>query len=184
MSRIGKNPVKIPSGVTAEKKDSNILFVKGPKGELTFSCNPRIKLEIANGEIKCLRDSESKTDRSLQGLTRTLVHNMMEGVTKGFEKKLEVIGVGYRVTVQGSKLVLNLGHSHPIDYQIPKGIKIEIDKEKKNILIVSGTDKQMIGETAAKIRSFRKPEPYKGKGIRYLDEHIVRKAGKAAIKEK
>ena len=184
MSRIGKIPVKIPSGVIAEKKGPNILFVKGPKGELTFNCNPRIKLDIANGEIKCLRDSESKTDRSLQGLTRTLVHNMLEGVTKGFEKKLEVIGVGYRVTVQGSKLVLNLGHSHPIDYQIPKGIKIEIDKEKKNILIVSGTDKQMIGETAAKIRSFRKPEPYKGKGIRYLDEHIVRKAGKAAIKEK
>jgi large subunit ribosomal protein L6 len=184
MSRIGKIPVKIPSGVTAEKKDGHTLHVKGPKGELSSAFHPRIKLEIANGEVKCLRDSESKQDRSLQGLSRTMIQNMMEGVTKGFEKKLEVIGVGYRVTVQGSKLVLNLGHSHPIEFQIPKGIKIETDKEKKNILIINGTDKQQIGEVAAKIRSFRKPEPYKGKGIKYMDEHIVRKAGKAAVKEK
>lgn len=184
MSRIGKNPVKIPSGVIAEKKDLNTLYVKGPKGEFTSTLHPRIKLEIANNEIKCLRGSESKQDRSLQGLTRTLVQNMMEGVTKGFEKKLEVIGVGYRVTIQGSKLILNLGHSHPIDFQIPVGIKIETDKDKKNIIIVSGIDKQLIGQVAAKIRSFRKPEPYKGKGIKYMDEHIVRKAGKAAVKEK
>ena len=184
MSRIGKNPVTIPSGVTAEKKDVNTLHVKGPKGELTSVFHSRIRIEIANGEVKCLRDSESKQDRSLQGLSRSIIRNMMEGVTKGFEKKLEVIGVGFRVAVQGSKLVLNLGHSHPIDYQIPKGIKIDTDKEKKNILIISGTDKQMIGEVAAKIRSYRKPEPYKGKGIKYIDEHIVRKAGKAAIKEK
>jgi len=184
MSRIGKNPVKIPSGVIAEKKGTHTLFVKGPKGELTSTFHPRIKIELANGEIKCLRDTESKQDRSLQGLSRTIIQNMMEGVTKGFEKKLEVIGVGYRVAIQGTKLVLNLGHSHPIDYTIPKGIKIETDKEKKNILIVSGTDKQQIGEVAAKIRSYRKPEPYKGKGIKYMDEHIVRKAGKAAIKEK
>jgi large subunit ribosomal protein L6 len=184
MSRIGKNPVKIPSGVTAEKKAGNVLHVKGPKGELTSVFHPRIRLEIANGEVKCLRDSESKQDRSLQGMSRTIIHNMIEGVTKGFEKRLEVIGVGFRVSIQGSKLVLNLGHSHPIDYHIPKGIKIETDKEKKNILVINGTDKQLIGEVAAKIRSFRKPEPYKGKGIKYIDEHIVRKAGKAAIKEK
>jgi large subunit ribosomal protein L6 len=123
-------------------------------------------------------------DRSLHGLSRTLVANMIEGVTKGFEKKLEIHGVGYRVAIQGAKMVLNLGHSHPIEYAIPQGIKVEIDKEKKNIVIVTGTDKQLVGEVSAKIRSFRKPEPYKGKGIRYLGEHVVRKAGKTASKEK
>jgi len=183
MSRIGKNPVKIPSGVTVEKKD-NTVHVKGPKGELTASFHPLIAIEIADGTITCKRSSENKLAKSLHGLTRTLLFNMTEGVTKGFEKKLEIIGVGYRASVSGAKIVLTLGHSHPIDFPIPKGIKIELDKEKKNILIVSGIDKQLIGETAAKIRSLRKPEPYKGKGIRYLGEHIIRKAGKAAAKEK
>lgn len=184
MSRIGKNPVTIPAGVTVEKRGDSTIFVKGPKGELTFTFHSRMNFEIANSTLTCKRASESKMDRSLHGLTRTLVANMIEGVTKGFEKKLEVHGVGYRVAIQGSKMVLNLGHSHPIEYAIPQGIKVEIDKEKKNIIIVTGTNKQLIGEVAAKIRSFRKPEPYKGKGIRYLGEHIVRKAGKAAAKEK
>jgi large subunit ribosomal protein L6 len=184
MSRIGKNPVKIPSGVTVEKKETNTVHVKGPKGELTAAFHPLIKITVADGSIVCTRASESKQAKSLHGLTRTLVFNMVEGVTKGFEKKLEIVGVGYRATVSGTKVVLNLGHSHPIDFPVPKGIKVEIDKEKKNILIISGIDKQLIGETAAKIRALRKPEPYKGKGIKYLGEHIVRKAGKAAVKEK
>jgi large subunit ribosomal protein L6 len=183
MSRIGKNPIKIPSGVTVEKKE-NTIHVKGPKGELTASFHPLIKIEIADGSITCSRTSESKLAKSLHGLTRTLLFNMTEGVTKGFEKKLEIVGVGYRATVSGSKIVFSLGHSHPIDFPIPKGIKIDLDKEKKNIIIISGIDKQLIGETAAKIRALRKPEPYKGKGIKYLGEHIARKAGKAAAAAK
>jgi len=184
MSRIGKNPVKIPSGVTVEKKDVNTVFVKGPKGELSAAFSPLIKIALADGSVVCTRTSEGKQARSLHGLTRTLIFNMVEGVSNGYQKKLEIIGVGYRAAVSGTKIVLNLGHSHPIDFPVPKGIKIEIDKDKKNILIISGIDKQLIGETAAKIRSLRKPEPYKGKGIRYLGEHVVRKAGKAAVKEK
>jgi large subunit ribosomal protein L6 len=184
MSRIGKQPVIIPQGVTIEKSDTNTLKVKGPKGELSFTFHPRISFEIADGKVNVTRKSESKQDRSLHGLTRTLVSNMVEGVTKGYERKLEIIGVGYRAAVQGSKLNLSIGYSHPVDYIIPAGIKIEIDKDKKNILIITGIDKQMVGEVAAKIRSYRKPEPYKGKGIRYFGEQILRKAGKAAAKEK
>ncbi len=184
MSRIGKQPVTIPSGVTVEKRPPNTVFVKGPKGELTLAVHPRIAVEIADGSITCTRKSESKQDRSLHGLTRTLIYNMIEGVTKGYEKKLEIIGVGFRVAVQGAKLVLNIGLSHPVEYAIPGGIKIDIDKEKKNIVIITGSDKQLVGEVAAKIRAFRKPEPYKGKGIKYFGEQITRKAGKAAAKEK
>jgi large subunit ribosomal protein L6 len=184
MSRIGKNPIAIPSGVTVDKRDHNAVHVKGPKGELNLAVNDRINVEIANGTVTCSRKSDGKIDRSLHGLSRTLIANMIEGVTKGFEKRLEIQGVGYRVAIQGSKVVLNLGHSHPIEYQVPKGITMAVDQEKKNIIIITGSDKQLIGEVAAKIRSFRKPEPYKGKGIRYLGEHIVRKAGKAAAKEK
>jgi large subunit ribosomal protein L6 len=183
MSRIGKQPVTIPQGVTIEKSGVNNLRVKGPKGELSFEFHPRISFKIEDGVITCTRGTESKQDRSLHGLSRTLVSNMVEGVTKGFEKKLEVIGVGFRVAVQGNKLTLNIGLSHPVEYTIPQGIKIEIDKEKKNIVIITGADKQMVGEVAAKIRSYRKPEPYKGKGIRYFGEQITRKAGKAAAKE-
>lgn len=182
MSRIGKLPITIPNGVTVEKRDRNTIYVKGPKGELQFPFRDNIKIEITDGLLTCTRKSDSKENRSLHGLTRTLISNMIEGVTKGFEKKLEIIGVGYRASVQGSKLVLNLGHSHPIEFPIPTGIKIETDKEKKNILIVTGFDKQLIGEVAAKIRSYRKPEPYKGKGIRYVGEFVARKAGKAASK--
>ena len=178
MSRIGKNPITIPAGVTVDRRD------KGPKGELSLSVHPKIAIEIADGILTCKRSSDSKTDKSLHGLTRTLIMNMIEGVTKGFEKKLEIQGVGYRAAIQGSKVNLTLGYSHPIEYQLPKGIAVAIDPDKKNIMIVSGIDKQMVGEVAAQIRSYRKPEPYKGKGIRYLGEHIVRKAGKAASKEK
>ena len=184
MSRIGKMPITITPGVTVEKRDNGVVSVKGPKGELTLNLHPRINLEITDGIIKCIRKSESKQDRSLHGLSRTLIQNMVDGVTKGFEKKLEIIGVGFRVAVQGSKLVLNIGLSHPVEYGIPHGIKIDIDKDKKNIIIITGADKQMVGEVAAKIRNYRKPEPYKGKGIKYFGEQITRKAGKAAAKEK
>lgn len=184
MSRIGKNPIKIPSGVTVEKREGNIIFVKGSKGELSLAVRKEIEVEIQDGILTCKRKSESKEDRSLHGLSRTLLMNMVEGVTKGFEKRLEIQGVGYRGTLQGSKITLSLGYSHPIEYQAPKGITLTIDPEKKNIIIISGIDKQLIGEVAAKIRSYRKPEPYKGKGIRYVGEHIIRKPGKAAAKEK
>lgn len=184
MSRIGKLQIKIPAGVTIDQKAGNLVHVKGPKGELEMTLHPKISIEIAEGVLTCKRDSESQQSRSLHGLSRTLLSNMIEGVTKGFEKKLDIQGVGYRATLQGSKLVLNLGHSHPIEINPPKGISLAIDQEKKNILTVSGINKQLVGELAAKIRSLRKPEPYKGKGIRYLGEYIARKAGKAAAKEK
>lgn len=184
MSRIGKQPVIIPAGVTVEKRAGNIIHVKGPKGELTFPLHERVKAEIADGKVTLIRASEEKFDKSLHGLSRTLISNMVEGVTKGFSKQLEIQGVGYRASLQGTKLVLTLGYSHPVELQPPKGITITIDPEKKNILTVSGCDKQLIGEIAAKIRSYRKPEPYKGKGIRYVGEYVARKAGKAAAKEK
>lgn len=180
MSRIGKNPITIPEGITVEKRDGNVIFVKGPKGELSTPIHKKIKVDIKDGEITCSRSSDDKFDRSLHGLSRSLIMNMILGVTEGFEKKLEILGVGYRVNLQGRKAVLSLGFSHPIEYEAPEGINLELDKEKKNILIISGINKQTVGEVAAKIRSYRKPEPYKGKGIRYLGEQVARKAGKAA----
>ncbi len=184
MSRIGKQPVTIPAGVTVEQRTGNIIFVKGPKGELTLPLHERVKVEIADGKVTVVRTSEEKIDKSLHGLSRTLISNMVEGVTKGFTKQLEIQGVGYRAAMQGSKLVLSLGYSHPVEFVPPKGITITIDPEKKNILTITGCNKQVIGEVAAKIRSYRKPEPYKGKGIRYVGEYVARKAGKAASKEK
>ncbi len=179
MSRIGKQPIPVPNGVTVTVNPDNTVIVKGPKGELSAKISPRIKVEIAD-QITVTRQSEDKEDRSLHGLSRTLIANMCEGVTNGFSKKLEIIGVGYRAQVQGNKVTLNLGHSHPIDYALPEGITIEQDKDKKNILTISGIDKQKVGQVAAEIRSFRKPEPYKGKGVRYIDEYVAMKAGKAA----
>jgi len=183
MSRIGNRELVIPAGVEV-LVDKNVVTVKGPKGELLSKINDRVKIEIGEGQILVKRATENKIDRSLHGLSRTLIANMVEGVTKGFEKRLEILGVGYRANVQGSKLVLSLGYSHPIEFNIPKGITVAIDAEKKNLLIVTGADKQLIGEVAAKIRSYKKPEPYKGKGIRYVGEHVARKAGKAASKDK
>ncbi len=184
MSRIGKLPIAIPAGVTVEKREGNLVAVKGPKGELSFNVPKNITVEISEGKIELKRGNNSATDKSMHGLSRTLVANMVQGVTKGFSKQLEIQGVGYRAATQGSKLVLTLGYSHPIEFQPPAGIQITIDPEKKNILTVSGANKQVVGEVAAKIRGYRKPEPYKGKGIRYLGEHVARKAGKAAAKEK
>lgn len=183
MSRIGKQPVLIPKGVTVELKGQQ-LSVKGPKGELKLDIHSNIKAEVNPEEIVLTRKNESKLSKSLHGLTRSLLSNMVEGVTTGFEKKLEILGVGYRAALAGTKLTLNLGFSHPIEFQAPQGIAIEIDKEKKNILIIKGIDKQLLGEVAAKIRSYKKPEPYKGKGIRYVGEYVAQKAGKAAGKDK
>lgn len=183
MSRIGKNPIQVPAGVTVTIT-GNTVSVKGPKGEMVQSFHPNMKVEVTENQVTVTRPNELKLNRSLHGLTRTLISNMVEGVTKGYEKQLEILGVGYRAAVAGSKLTLNLGFSHPIEFIAPKGITIEIDKDKKNILIIKGYDKQVLGEVAAKIRSFKKPEPYKGKGIRYVGEYVQQKAGKAAGKDK
>ncbi len=180
MSRIGKQPITVPQGVTIEKRQGNLIVVKGPKGELSFPIHSKITVEINNGIVTCSRSSEEKMDKSLHGLSRTLIVNMIEGVTKGFEKRLEIQGVGYRATLQGAKITLSLGFSHPVVYTAPKGITLSIDPDKKNIIIVTGASKELVGEVAAKIRAFKKPEPYKGKGVRYVGEHVARKAGKAA----
>lgn len=184
MSRIGKLPIIIPNGVTVEKLDNNLVKIKGPKGELSFPIHEKITIEIKPDEVVCTRNTDDKTGRSLHGLSRTLIYNMVEGVTKGFEKRLEIQGVGYRANIQGKKTVLSLGYSHPIEFTAPEGINIALDQEKKNIIVITGIDKQLVGEVAAKIRGYKKPEPYKGKGIRYEGEYVARKAGKAAGKDK
>lgn len=179
MSRIGKLPIPVPNGVTVEITGQKIV-VKGSKGELSREIHPLMGLALADNEIKVIRTGESKEERSLHGLSRTLVANMVTGVSKGFEKKLEIIGVGYRATANKNKITLSLGFSHPVEYTAPEGIEFKMDEEKKNIITVSGINKELVGEAAAKVRSYKKPEPYKGKGIRYIDEKVVRKAGKAA----
>ncbi|MGH7369772.1 MAG: 50S ribosomal protein L6 [Candidatus Methylomirabilaceae bacterium] len=175
MSRIGKKPIVIPEGVRVEFAAGAISIV-GPRGKLSLRLHPSMTVKAENGQLSCRRPSDAKLHRSLHGLTRTLVANMVVGVTKGFEKKLELVGVGYRASVQGSNLTLMLGYSHPLVVPIPEGIKIVV--ENQNVLTISGADKQQVGEIAAKIRRLRPPEPYKGKGIKYADEHIRRKAGK------
>ncbi|NNE07750.1 MAG: 50S ribosomal protein L6 [Gemmatimonadetes bacterium] len=175
MSRIGKIPVPIPSGVTLTIKDRKVE-AKGPKGAESFRHHEQINVELKDNEVHVTRPGEERLHRALHGLTRTLVANLVEGVTKGYMKQLEINGVGYRANVEGPKLVLNLGYASPIDYVYPKGIQISVDN---NLVKVEGTNKKTVGEVAAKIRSFRKPEPYNGKGVKYLEEVIVRKAGKA-----
>lgn len=179
MSRIGKQPVIIPNGVTATISGSNVIL-KGPKGELKKDFSPKMKLELQDNKIVVTRTGEEKFDKAIHGLTRNLINNMVEGVTKGYERRLEIVGVGYRANPNKNKINLTLGFTHPIDFVAPVGIEFKLDGEKKNIIVITGIDKQVIGEVAAKIRSFRKPEPYKGKGIRYLGEKIAKKAGKAA----
>jgi len=181
MSRIGKLPVAIPSGVTVDIKDG-LVTVKGPKGELSEQIHKAVKVEITDGKVICTRTIDDKPTRSLHGLTRKLIANMVEGVSKGYEIKLEIIGVGYKAQASGSKLNLALGFSHPVEFIAPKGVMFDLDKEKKNIVIITGINKQVLGEVAAKLRSMKKPEPYKGKGIRYLGENVPKKAGKAAAK--
>ncbi len=179
MSRIGKKPVKILKGVKVEKSGDNIT-VTGPKGSLKLYVNPIIKSEIKEDEIQFMRGSDLKREKSLHGLYAILVKNMISGVSEGFSKKLELVGIGYRAEIKQGLLFLNLGFSHPIMFSSPEGIKIETLKD--TTIEISGIDKQLVGLVAAKIRSLKKPEPYKGKGIKYEGEFIRRKAGKAAAK--
>ncbi len=175
MSRIGKRPIPIPKGVQVKIED-NTITVKGPKGELKREIHPDIGAKIQDDKIIVFVKRQTKKSPALHGLFNALIWNMVEGVTKGFQKSLEIVGVGYRAELKGSnKLVLHLGYSHPIEYELPKGISAQVDKNK---ITVSGIDKELVGQVAAKIRSFRPPEPYKGKGIRYEGEQIIRKAGK------
>ena len=178
-SRIGKKPVEIPSGVTVELTAGEIK-VKGPKGELKRSIHPVVKVEKAENKLLITQSSELKEHKGLDGLYRSLIANMVEGVAKGYEKRLEVIGVGYRFKISGNKISLSLGFSHPIEYKAQEGITFGEDPELKNLIIIKGVDKETVGETAAKIRSFRPPEPYKGKGIRYFGEYVPKKVGKTA----
>ena len=182
MSRIGKLPVIIPDGVKVDVSEDNVVTVKGKLGELSQKIHKDIKLEIEGNTINLTRPSDSKQHKSFHGLFRVLVNNMVEGVSKGFEKKLEVIGVGYRASANGQLLEVNVGYSHPIIFQLPDAVKVEVQQEKrKNAFItLKSFDKQLLGNVAAKVRSFRKPEPYKGKGIRYVGEYVRKKVGKAA----
>ena len=176
MSRIGRLPITVPAGVDVSF-DGRIITVKGPKGTLTRSLPPRISVEQTDGTINVTRPTETKLDKSLHGLTRTLVNNMVVGVTTGYRKGLEIVGVGYRAQKVGDKLQLALGYSHPIEIDPPAGISFEVETPVR--LAVVGIDKELVGQMAAKIRATRKPEPYKGKGVRYAGEHIRRKVGKA-----
>ena len=176
MSRIGRMPITVPAGVTVTVSETNYVTVKGPKGTLEQQLNSRMTIAQNGNEILVTRPTDEKEDRSVHGLTRALLNNMVVGVSTGYSKKLEVVGVGYRVAMQGTKLVLNLGHSHPIHIEQPADLKIETPDA--NTIIVSGADKQAVGQLAAVIRSKRPPEPYHGKGVKYSDEYIRRKAGK------
>jgi large subunit ribosomal protein L6 len=178
MSRIGKKPLEIPAGVTVTIADDNTVTVKGPKGELTRTFNSDIKITIEENVLTVSRPSDVKEHRALHGTTRSLLGNMVEGVSKGFERGLELIGVGYRASKSGNKLVLNVGYSHPVEITPETGIEIEVPTQTK--ILVKGTDKERVGAIAANIRDVRPPEPYKGKGIRYEGEHVRRKEGKTA----
>ena len=177
MSRVGKKPVVIPDGVKITQ-DGNYLKIKGPKGELEQQIHPNINIEIVENQVNVTRPDDSKQSKSLHGLSRALVQNMVSGVTDTYKKTLDIVGVGYKAELKGKNLLLNIGYSHPIFLMPPEGVILETPTQTQ--IIISGIDKQLVGLVAAKIRSFRKPEPYKGKGIKYSDEHIVRKAGKTA----
>ncbi len=179
MSRIGRKPIEIPDKVQLELLN-NVVKVKGPKGELEEMLLPKIRVEKEGNVLRVLRESEDKRTRAFHGLMRQLIANMVKGVTEGFKKVLVIEGLGYRAEMKGSKLVLSLGFSHPIEYEPPEGIRISV--EGNNKVIVEGIDKELVGQVAAIIRRFRPPEPYKGKGIRYIDEQVRRKAGKAGGK--
>jgi large subunit ribosomal protein L6 len=176
VSRIGKKPIDIKD-VTITQKD-NFICVKGKLGELERTIHPNMKIEIKDDELSVTRPNDQKESRALHGLTRALIQNMVSGVTEGFKKTLEIVGVGYKAELKGKNLLINIGYSHPIYFVPPEDIKIEVPNQ--NQIVISGSNKELVGLVAAKIRSFRKPEPYKGKGIKYSDEHIVRKAGKTA----
>jgi len=177
MSRVGKQPVKILSGVKVELKGAT-LKVEGPKGKLSHELPQGVTVKVDNGAILVNRSEGFANSGALHGLTRTLIHNMVHGVHTGFTKELEIVGVGYRAAVKGQVLTMTLGYSHPVDFELPQGVTAKVDNNTK--VTVSGADKVLIGMVAAKIRSFKEPEPYQGKGVRYADEHIIRKQGKAA----
>ncbi len=178
MSRIGKRPIPIPSGVTITPKDGGVE-VKGPRGALFQKLLPVVGLRVEAGSVVLTRADESRGSRAIHGLARSLLQNMVTGVTAGFRKQLEIVGVGYKAEVQGSELVLSLGYSHPIRLHIPKGIAVKA--EKPTALTIEGADRQAVGEFTAEIRSIRGPEPYKGKGVKYVDERIRRKVGKTGV---
>lgn len=176
MSRIGLKPIEIPAGVTVTVSDDNTVTVKGPKGEISEKLDRAMEISIEDGTLAVKRPTEQKRHKALHGLSRTLIANMIEGVTEGYEKQLEIIGTGYRAAKSGKKLTLNLGYSHPIEMEDPAGIEVEVPGP--NQLIVRGIDKQQVGNYAAVLRDLRRPEPYKGKGVRYKDEQVRRKVGK------
>ncbi len=176
MSRIGKKPIEVPEQVTVTLLEGNVVTVKGPKGELTNKFNPEIKIEKEDNVITLIRPSESKQHRSIHGTTRSLLDNMVTGVSKGFERSLELVGVGYRAQLQGQKLVLNVGYSHPVEFVPEDGVQIEVPENTK--IKITGIDKERVGALASKIRQVRPPEPYKGKGIRYQGEKVRSKEGK------
>ena len=178
MSRIGKKPIPIPEK-TAVAFDNGVVTVKGEKGELAFKVHPEITLSVDDGAVSVGFDVEKRNSRALQGLTRSLVSNMVEGVSKGYQRRLEINGIGYRAEVKGQQIVLNIGYSNPVQFDLPDGVNAGVEK---NILTLSGIDKELLGRTAASIRRLRPPEPYKGKGIKYVEERIQRKAGKAGTK--
>ncbi|WP_027869907.1 50S ribosomal protein L6 [Eubacterium sp. AB3007] len=180
MSRIGNKTIALPAGVEVKVDDKNLVTVKGPKGELTQQIDPRIKVAVEGTEVVVTRPTDNRTDRAQHGLSRTLIFNMVKGVTDGYEKKLQIIGVGYRAEKKGNKLVMNLGFSHPVEMEDPEGITTEAPDA--NTVVVKGVDKALVGNYAAVIRAWRKPEPYKGKGIRYEGEHVRRKEGKTGAK--
>lgn len=177
MSRVGRMPVEVPSGVDV-KIDGSHVKIKGPKGEMEFAFSAEIEILMNENEIQVNRPSDARDMRSLHGTTRALIQNMITGVTDGFQKELQLVGVGYRANMEGKNLVLNVGYSHPVVVEPPEGITFEVGERNQQIFI-SGIDKQAVGQVAADVRKIRPPEPYKGKGIRYKDEYIRRKAGKA-----
>jgi large subunit ribosomal protein L6 len=179
VSRIGKKPIAIPAGVTVTV-NGQLVKVKGPQGELQFTVHPNITVKFENNVIEVQRSDDLKENRALHGLTRAIIQNMIKGVSEGYKKVLDIVGVGYKAELKGNNLLVTIGYSHPIYFIPPAGIKLETPTPTQ--IIVSGIDKQLVGQVASKIRSFRKPEPYKGKGIKYSDEQILRKAGKTAGK--
>jgi large subunit ribosomal protein L6 len=177
MSRVGKQTIKVPSGVKVEVKDKNIK-VEGPKGKLAHVLPNGISVKSENGVLTVVADKSVEKSNALQGLNRTLIHNMIVGVSQGFSRELEIVGVGYRAQTKGNTLSLTLGYSHPIDYKLPDGIQAKVDANTK--ITLTGADRMLLGLVAAKVRSFKEPEPYQGKGVRYANEVIIRKQGKAA----
>ena len=181
MSRIGRAPITVPAGVEIKVEDNNVVTVKGPKGTLTQQFNPNMAIAVEDGVLHVTRPNDAKENRALHGLTRTLLNNMVVGVTEGYKKELDVNGVGYRVAKEGKKLNMNIGYSHPVIVEEIDGITIDVPSPNK--IVISGTDKQKVGQFAAEVRGKRPPEPYKGKGIKYTDEVIRRKEGKTGVKK-